>query len=460
MNATSRTRTIEISRYLLPSLAGVAFLAISWTALTQGPSQQLFTALMGLVLLVAVIPARPRMGAEFLRPIRVFIPIFVIYNVTGVLLAGTGTTNLQLSLVIASALLYCAGTIVGVQDRRTNTAAPAPVRIGAHLSLPQLYACFVVGALPMLYLIGTRGIPLLSSNINAARVAFYPSGLFATGIVMPLYTAVILGAVTWNEHQGRRGKRHALIIVVASLLLLAVPGARGTVLLPLLVAAIYVAWTRKIRLRFVVIALLVVFAVFSYLGYQRGARAYGSAYQVQLAAEGYTGPFRYMESGLQYVAGTSKVFDLTIRTIPSEVPHPDGAEFFAPLLHKPSVDLYLKHLFGYNFTGRGLALGAMNAFYLDWGVQGIIAGFLIFGWVSGFLYQRARRLGGLWVLGYAFWVENLILSNYGHPFAYITYVILPVFALGLLHLSRSHERRRASRHDQSRTERKPALAAP
>jgi hypothetical protein len=230
---------------------------------------------------------------------------------------------------------------------------------------------------------------------------------------------------------------------------------RGLLISPFLTYGIYLLWHRPVPLAALVVGGAIIFAGFSYTGYQREYRSYGPLYDRDLAAEGYPGVLRYFGPALRYVEGTSQVMDKTIRIFPSRVDHPFGREFFAPILHQPSVDLYLNQVFGLSFIGFGVALGAINAFYLDFGLPGVVVGFLLFGSVSALLYRRARALGGRWVVGYALWMSNLLLSNYGHPFAYLTVALIPMAILTVLRPRRAALGERSPALPQPRT---PATA--
>ncbi len=365
-----------------------------------------------------------------LSPTAVFLPVFVLYNGVAVLIERPSSAILQWSMIAIGVVAFTIGVIVskdsnrGRRRARSNTK-PAAVRVPHEI----LYALLAVTVTVFGYLIARSGVPILAADVNLARVSFFPNGYYSTIAVVSassLLTLSLLVVSTSTQWAARRLEITAAVLVVG---LLAGTANRGLLLLPLLVVALYRAWNRRYKVGRLVIAALVGFAAFSYSGYIRNSSAYGPTYDRDLANLGFRGPARFAAPSLLYVAGTSKILDKTIHEFPAHTPHPLGGEFFSPLLFKPSVDLYLKDHFGYTFVGFGVAPGVLTAFYLDWGIAGVVGGFFVGGALAGALHRRARIGGVRMQLSYVSLLASMILSNYGHPFAYLSYLLIPAVTI-------------------------------
>lgn len=366
-------------------------------------------------------------GEHALAPLRCALIALVVYNGAAISLAQTETTPLQLLLLVGSAIAFAAG--VPLVRLRPVKSAP---RDWAPLVAPfwALLLATAPAAALMFALILQKGVPALAADVNAARVAFFGSGFSSTIVIVP-FNAVLVSSLVSAQAKTTDRKRY-LAVAAFCLFALAATGNRGVLLGPLLCTALYYCWERRVNpLRIAALALIGLVG-FSYAGYARNIAAYGSSYVRDLNALGYEGSARYLAPAALYLAGTSETFDRTLAYIPDHVPYQNGTQFLGPFLHKPSIDLFLKDIFNLNFTGFGLAVGSMNAFYVDWGFPGIIAGFFVLGMVSGYLFRQAQIQGSYWVLGYAFWLANLLLSNYGSIFAYLATIATPVLSLLLL----------------------------
>lgn len=414
----------------LTALVGLLLLLLGFPRLTW--------LAIGLSAFLLVVP-RTSSGKTLLHPLVLFVIAFSAYNLASIYLADTVTLTTQLRFFVGALLAFVGGVafVLSIENSRSDRGhlPTGPQMQARSLSVPTVACALaaVPGSLLMAYLLSSRGTPVLAADPGAARLSFFPNGLSSTIVVVSLQAALICSGVTLvQRRKGSRSGQKGLVGVSAWVtLLLYLTGNRGMLLIPVLVVVLFGLMQRTVWIRPLLVGAMVVLLGFSYLGYSRNLAAFGPTYKTALAEKGFTGPLAILGPALDYLQGTSATLDQTIRVFPAVVQHPHGAEFFGPLLHKPSADLYLKKQFGDTFVGLGLALGAINAFYLDFGFYGIISGFLLLGLVSALLYRRALSREGLWPLAYCLWLENLLLSLYGHPFAYLATLLMPLLTLGL-----------------------------
>jgi hypothetical protein len=289
-----------------------------------------------------------------------------------------------------------------------------------------------------IYLVARAGTPpALSSNPDLARTTFFPNGIFSTIFVVPLKAVLTCSAIC--SISSDRHRRLLAVIACFSALLFALTANRGLIVGPVIIIVMYAAL--KFDLKFTKLAAIAGMALvaFSWYGYERSYAAYGQSYIDDVTSLGYGGWRRYLYPLASYLGGTSSTFDKTIHQFPSLTPFQNGHEFFGPLLHIPSADLYLKSLFGLTFQGYGLALGAMNAFYLDWGYLGIMIGFGVGGMLLGYFYAKATAGGGIWMIAYIVLVANFLLANYGHPFAYLSSLLIPIATIAIFKADRPRQ---------------------
>ena len=396
-------------------------------AVHLSPVTLLVIGLLTLVLL-ALWTYRSASVSAGLSPHAVFIPVFVLYNSVAILIAHPSSASYQWLMVAAGVVAYWAG-LSAARDtssaRRQPAGRPAPIRVSRRVSA----ALLVVTVLVFGFLTARSGLPILAADPNSARVTFFPNGYLSTLAVVPatsllaLSLLVLITAQRWHKQRFEIG-----CALVVGLLLFATAN-RGLLAAPLLTVVLYRAWNKKYKIGRLLLIGLLAFTAFSYTGYVRNRNDFGPTYDRDLAQQGFEGPSRYLAPALLYVAGSSQILDKTIHEFPGHTPFALGTQFFSPLLLRPSVDLYLKEHFHYNFVGFGVAPGVLTAFYLDWGFPGIIAGFFVGGALAGTLHRKARLRGPRLQLAYVSLLSSMLLSNYGHPFAYLSYLLIPALTI-------------------------------
>ena len=328
-----------------------------------------------------------------------------------------------------------AGVVARLQQHRRHLASADRSMSIERLDIqrPAFYALFGLAISTYGYLVyQAHGIPIFQNNPNGARLTFFSNGYFSTIVYVGLVACAVAGGMAMLSGTRRRWPIAEPLIVLLSLLGLAATGNRGMLFYPVLALGLYSVMRFRVRFAYVLASATIGILAFSTSGYFRNKAAYGSTYDGDLAAAGYPGVLKYLGPVGSYIGGTAETFSRTIDVFPQHLPFAMGSQFFSPLLHKESVDLYLKAVFQLDFEGYGLALGAMNAFYLDFGWPGVLVGFFLIGSLAGYIYALALTRGGRFIPAYVLVCANLLLANYGHPFAYIATVATPLVIIALL----------------------------
>lgn len=419
-------------------------------------------------ILIVALPRDRRLG-----PIALLGGVHVIYNLMSILLSQRSHQVAQYICTIAAFIFFAGGVIVATQfaqhrskassghirsptsadvaeDNEGSTRSSVATRTLRHqkrvtcyarsMELDHLrirpaffYALFGVAISTYGYLVyRAHGLPILEHNPNGARLTFFINGYFSTIVYVGLVACAVAGGMAAISPNRTRKPIAESLIVLSSLLALAATGNRGMLFYPVFALGLYSLWRFRVRFAYVLGLAFVGILAFSVSGYFRNKAAFGYTYDNDLAAAGYPGALKYLGPVGSYIGGTAETFSRTIDVFPKQLPFAMGTQFFSPILHHESVDLYLKDVFDLKFEGYGLAPGAMNAFYLDFGWPGVAVGFFLLGSLAGYVYRLALIHGGRFVPAYLLVCANLLLANYGHPFAYIATVATPLVTIAVL----------------------------
>lgn len=362
---------------------------------------------------------------------RLYLPIFMGYNSIGLFVTPhLDNRPLLIILLFASILAFWVGWYLGygrLQVSRVNVARPA-ISGPANLLRGRAVSAIFLATLLLYSVLWFRAgaLPVFAADPNLARTEFYPSGYIAMFIVMGVHVSSFSGLVWLFMDRSKRLIGAALWL--SSTLLGLGTANRGIVFIPIVCSIVFIGISKRLNFGRMVPWFVIGIVLFSVLGYSRSVRSHGqAAYTQHLASLGYVGESQYLAPIMKYLLATADTFDKTVDLVPHSVSYAYGAEFFSPLLLKQSVDLYLKSIMGETFKGYGLALGSMNAFYLDWGVVGVVLGPFALGLLASYIFRHVRYTGDLrWNAIYGYVLTLLLLSNYGHPFAYLYYMIEPV----------------------------------
>lgn len=368
--------------------------------------------------------ARP---IDRISPVRVFLPILAVYCILSIRIAGTNSSSLQLlctALAVAGFMLgyfFASGKSIGRPWAGRDLAPRNDL----------MALCFILGTATFAYLVARAGRPpAMAADTNLARTQFFPDGITSTLVIMNL-EAVLIVPIAARILRTPKFSRSAEFMAVLAFVELALLGNRGLLVAPCLVLVITFLAARRPPLGRLAIIAVAGFALFSYAGYERNYEAYGESYVSDLRSAGYEGKSQFIAPTLDYIAGTSETFDRSLVVVNREG-FQDGLQFFSPLLLAESADLWLKESLGLTFVGFGLAIGFVNAFYIDWGVPGALVGPLMVGVAVGLVRLRALSGDPRWMLIYCYVAARLLLSVYGHPFAYAYYAGLPILLFMIL----------------------------
>ncbi len=417
---------------------------------------------VGLAWLMVSFASSPTFSRRW-SPLRLFVPSLFLYVTCSMSLSQTPTKPIELlcnalavgGFILGYFIAHPRPTAQETSSNVTETSGRAPLLVGM----------FFAAACDFVFLVARAGTaPVFATDTNLARTEFFPNGVHSTIVVVFLQVCMMAVACGWLIRAPWARRPAMIVILVASALMLASLGNRGMLALPLLMIVVFSMWTRRLNLPLIVIGAIVALIGFSYSGFQRNLQAWGLGYLNDLALAGYRDGTQVFAPTLSYVAGTSETFSRTIQLIPSTIDFQLGLQFFGPLLLQPSTDIFIKEAAGLDFVGFGLAIGFTNAFYVDWGVIGCFVGPVIFAVLMAYIYRRVDdgTLAGRALLAYV--TSSLLLTLYGHPFAYLSYILIPAALFLSLGGSRSsffpasHARsqsmtngqlRRSSRHDAS-----------
>lgn len=413
------------SRAFIPAM-GFAGSLVIFAAIIR--DWQLACVLVAAVALFWAAMRKAQGATQMWSPLHLYLPVYVAYNGVGLYLAHAHH-RIELGLLLAAG---AAAFLFGYLWRRpplSRHPVPQPRYVADWPLAAILLSVGIVCSAVLIAKVGS--VPLFADDTNAARVAYFDNGYLTTILITSAQPVVIAGLLTAfrrNLNWGTRAGGAGLALLGASLLV--VTASRALLMLPVLIVLILLFWRRRPWPTVLVLVGAIAFVSFSVLGYYRDfAPQSPEAVAEVTAGTRFSEHSLFLAPALRYVQGTAETFDRTIEYWPTPHHYEMGRQFFSPLLLGESADVYLKRQFKMDFEGFGLALGAPNALYLDWGPLGVVVGMFAFGAISAVLYERARDRNGRWTIGYALWLTNLLLSNYGHPFAYVVTVAVPVMTL-------------------------------
>ena len=359
-------------------------------------------------------------------PLRVFVPAFGLYSLTSIACSTSDTKLFELGANTITLFTFVLGYLFVISTRKKHLNLAGPT-LGPVLNLTMIRGYWLASFIVYCYLaFQSKGLPLFSSDVNFYRTVFFPNGVTSTIVVVGFQCAAIVLPSVRLMDGAIKIKKIDLLITALSVFALVSLGNRGMLAAPVITLVIIFARKRNFKPWITVIAALTGAFLLSYLGYLRNLGSFGESYLGDLYAQGYSANARFVAPILSYLGGTSETFSRTIHLFPQVIPFQMGQQFFGPLLHNQSADLFLKEKFGLTYTGFGLALGYTNAFYLDWGIWGCVLGSLLFGVFVGSIYSSANFQEPRWVALTSFTLAQLLLATYGHPFAYISYLLIPL----------------------------------
>ncbi|MBT8160981.1 MULTISPECIES: O-antigen polymerase [Arthrobacter] len=271
----------------------------------------------------------------------------------------------------------------------------------------------------------TGGIPLLASNINAARFQENASVLGPiTGIIVGVeqFALVVLVLDRWSRKRAdRKISAFDTLLILVLLGFLLASGSRTFLILP--IVAIVVAWleTRAVKAVTVLLVAVLGFAALTGFNYYRQQQS-GTAEALNAALD-QNGLGDYpLASGILSLQIGPRVFQASRDLIPDDVPFQNGQFFLADaavLLRSglPPSDSFTTQV----ITGRSYAqVGGspptvLGGLYIDGGVPLVIAGMLALGFITRrFRNGYLRRPNLYTAAAYGYWGTWMMHSIYNY----------------------------------------------
>lgn len=354
----------------------------------------------------------------------VVVPIMALYGSVSIGFGGAPTADSQWWLL----LLAVSSIVLGRLFIKGALVGPPSFEILPKNGLLGVYSG--VGLLVAVYLLGTHGIPLLSSNVAIERVEILSNGYLATVMVATLQAAIVISLISLDTRLTLRRNSGYLLLAVSLAGVILLFGNRGTAVFPLFSVAMYYLLKNHTKALPITAAAILLLCAVSVGGYVRNYTAWGATYDNDLARMGFEGPVKYFAPVIDYMTGTSTALDIILNTIPDKVNHPLGAVFFSPLLaplpgEQPSPGVFLKQMAGFDFEGFGLAMGGIGGFFMDFGALGVLLGFLAIGVLVGYARKKSQH-DARWTIVLCWLGGHIVLMNYAHPLPNFAAIILPL----------------------------------
>jgi hypothetical protein len=399
------------------SYLGAAAVAVACGGLLVALGPHLQLAVVGIPVAVAflvraVVPSTD----AYLTPSRVYLPILLTYSAVSLMIVHPATETAQIrALIFFSAAFWAADILIrslaryeALPDRRGDKRLTIYTKY--------LWPLEVIGVVLMGATLAQHGVPILSENVAAVRVELASTAtVFILATVALQITLVINLLILVGRIQlyGRSG-RPLLHAGLLTILLISTSG-RSAVLIPYLLAGIYLLLEGRRPLVPLAVAAIVAAGFFTTVGLFRSAGA----------EEGPLAPT------VGYLTATSKMTDRIIRD--DEMNRWDeSSSGFLWIINRLSghgtkpPGIELREAFGLELEGFGAEMGIIGALWFDLGALGAPIGGAIFGGLASLCFVRWRNHGRWWSLGYGYMLLWLLLTITQHPLASYWYVMFPL----------------------------------
>ncbi|MEH7299389.1 O-antigen polymerase, partial [Neobacillus drentensis] len=301
---------------------------------------------------------------------------------------------------------------------------------------------FAMGNVVYLYTISKFGIPILSLNVSEVRVTATSNGILTTILLSSFWVAsFLLFAMFLDEATTKAKKTVILSLIFVMFLEMYSLGNRGFIFQPgLVMMFMYYFIKKKIDFHKLMIAGMVMFVLFGYLGLQRNISQFGEAYKLQLIQWGFKEELLWIVPSYMYIRAPISTLRDVMEVIPFQINYQNGKQFFSPFLSllpgsHESSDFFFKRILGHDFIGFGEPATLIGVFYSDLGIIGIIFGMAFIAFISFITYKNMEVKKTVESkIYYAYLLQVSFMSLYGSFFAYIITLWIPIL-IGLCFLA-------------------------
>ncbi len=286
---------------------------------------------------------------------------------------------------------------------RVAPRPPSSRRLPAHAAarfeprrlLAVLATLFALAAAALGAVWTRSGVPFLSGSLEEMRLTAISSGWTRAValLLVPVATLVLAHAATLGR--GEKLRAPFILLLAASLVLLAATGGRGFVIIPIGTGIVlFHVLRRPLSLgRFAALCLLLALFSSAYLAV-RGMSHYGTNTYVE-----YLSTITHLPDPLAPLApvvlglrASPVAFGELLDVVPREVPFQLGRFLVAPLVsflpgHQAWAPEFIQGALRHEFPGFGEPATIFGSFYLDFGVPGVLAG----SFLTGLAWSALRR---------------------------------------------------------------------
>jgi oligosaccharide repeat unit polymerase len=294
---------------------------------------------------------------------------------------------------------------------------------------------FLAVVVTRLFIYSKVGIPLLSSDVNLARLEAFKSGYLGE---ISISTEVVFMAAFAGLLIYKKNRFPFYVLLVICLVFALLTGTRTSLIRQIFPCIIlYHYLHKKISIRTFTIIIMIALIFIGSMSFFRVYKMWGSLEVESLREQNYS-PLGFW---LFYVFRDFKHgpegFARILEVIPGKFNYQFGRLHILPFLmplpgHTPQPGVVFKDMVGAEFTGVGLAATLLAPQYADFGIAGILLGMFLVGVIFEYTYLLARKKNHhFYYLVYGAIFITLIL---GIRTNYLNFeIIWTIFLLTLIH---------------------------
>jgi oligosaccharide repeat unit polymerase len=253
---------------------------------------------------------------------------------------------------------------------------------------------FLAVAATRIFIYSRVGIPLLSSDVNLARLEAFKSGYLAE---ISISTEVVFMAAFAGLLFFKKNRFPFYALFVLSLVLALLTGTRTSLIrqiFPCIILYHYVH--KKISIRTFAIIVMIALVFIGSMSFFRVYKMWGSLEVESLREQNYTPAGFWLHYVFRDFKHGPEGFARILEVIPKKFNYQFGRLHILPFLmplpgHHPQPGVVFKDMVGAEFIGVGLAATLLAPQYADFGVVGILLGMFLVGVLVEYIYLLAKR---------------------------------------------------------------------